>query len=162
MDIRDATEADLPQILAIYNDVVQTTTAIYEDTLSTFEERQKWFEARRRQGWPVLVAAEGDEVLGFSSFGEWRPRWGYRYTVEHSVHVRADRRGQGVGRTLVEALFPIAKKMGMHVMVGAIDAEASASIHLHGKLGFERVASFREVAWKFDRWLNLVVMQRFV
>ena len=162
MDIRDASDADLPQILAIYNDVVNTTTAIYDETVSTLEERQKWFDARRRQGWPVLVAVDGAEVLGFSSFGEWRTRWGYRYTVEHSVHVRADQRGQGIGRALVAALLPRAKTMGMHAMVAHIDAQAAASIHLHGKLGFELVGTFREVAQKFDRWLDLVVMQRFV
>lgn len=160
MIIRDACDSDLPAILAIYNDVVQTTTAIYEDEPSTLEQRRAWFEGRRKQGMPVLVGEEAGEVIGFSSFGDWRSRWGYRFTVEHSVHVRADRRGRGHGRALIEALFPLAREKKMHVMIGGIDSAAAASIHLHEKLGFARVGLYREVAWKFDRWLDLVTVQK--
>lgn len=160
MIIRDARDTDLQAILTIYNDVVLTTTAIYEDTVSTLEERRAWFEGRRKQGLPVVVGEEAGEVIGFSSFGDWRPRWGYRFTVEHSVHVRADRRGRGHGRALIEALFPLAAKLNMHMMIGHIDSAAAASLRLHEKLGFERVGYFREVAYKFDRWLDLVAVQR--
>jgi L-amino acid N-acyltransferase len=160
MIIRDARDTDLPQILGIYNDVVQTTTAIYEDELSTLEARRAWFDGRRKQGLPVLVGEEAGEVIGFSSFGDWRSRWGYRFTVEHSVHIRADRRGRGHGRALIEALFPRAVALNMHVMIGHIDSAAAASIRLHEKLGFERVGYYREVAWKFDRWLDLVAVQK--
>jgi L-amino acid N-acyltransferase len=160
MIIREARDNDLPQILDIYNDVVLTTTAIYEDELSTMEQRRAWFDGRRKQGLPVLVGEEGGEVIGFSSFGDWRSRWGYRFTVEHSVHIRADRRGRGHGRALIEALFPLAVAMKMHVMIGHIDSAAAASIRLHEKLGFERVGYYREVAWKFDRWLDLVAVQK--
>jgi len=160
MIIRDARDTDLEGILAIYNDVVMTTTAIYDETVSTLEQRRAWFDARRAQGLPVLVADEGGEVIGFSSFGEWRARWGYRFTVEHSVHVRADRRGRGHGRALIEALFPLAASMNMHVMIGHIDSDAAASLRLHEKLGFKRVGFFPEVAHKFDRWLDLVAMQK--
>ena len=92
--------------------------------------------------------------------GDWRSRWGYRFTVEHSVHIRADRRGRGHGRALIEALFPLAAAMKMHVMIGHIDSAAAASIRLHEKLGFVRVGYYREVAWKFDRWLDLVAVQK--
>jgi L-amino acid N-acyltransferase len=160
MDIRDARDADLPHILAIYNDVVTTTTAIYDETVSTLAERRAWFEERQGHGFPVLVAELHQEVVGFSSFGEWRHRWGYRYTVEHSVHVRADQRGRGYGRALIEALFPRAAAMGMHIMVGHIDAQAIVSLRLHEKLGFERVGTFREVGQKFDRWLDVVAVLR--
>src|SRR5262245_16727713 len=131
MLIRDARDSDLPGILAIYNDVVLTTTAIYDETISTLEARREWYAARKRQGLPVLVADVDGAVAGFSSFGEWRSRWGYRFTVEHSVHVRADCRGRGFGRALIEALFPHAAALGMHVMIGAIDSESVASLHLH-------------------------------
>lgn len=160
MIIRDARDDDLHWILEIYNDVVMTTTAIYDETVSTLEQRRAWFEARRSQGLPVLVAEEGGEVVGFSSFGEWRARWGYRFTVEHSVHVRADCRGRGYGRVLIEALFPRAAGLNMHMMIGHIDSAAAASLRLHEKLGFERVGFFREVAHKFDRWLDLVAVQK--
>src|SRR5579863_2873744 len=117
--IRAAETLDLPQILAIYNDVIATSTAVYAIQPTSLAERAEWFDQRRQRGFPVLVASEGDAVLGFSSFGEFRGAWsGYRYSVEHSVHVRADARGKSVGRQLVEALFPIAGALGKHVMVG--------------------------------------------
>ncbi len=162
MIIRDARDNDLPEILGIYNDVILTTTAIYDETVSTLEQRRAWFDARRSQGLPVLVGEEAGEVIGFSSFGEWRARWGYRFTVEHSVHVRADRRGRGYGGALIEALFPRAASMNMHMMIGHIDSAATASLRLHEKLGFERVGFYREVAQKFDRWLDLVAVQKVI
>jgi len=160
MRIRAATNADLSSILGIYNDVVTNTTAIYDERPSTLEERQSWFDSRLRQGLPVLVAELEGEVVGFSSFGEWRSRWGYRYTVEHSVHVRADCRGRGFGRALIEALFPRAATLGMHMMIGHIDSAASASLRLHEKLGFKTVGTFHEVARLRTGWLSLVAVQR--
>ena len=162
MLIRDATAADLPAILEIYNDVVQTTFAIYDERPSTFDERRAWFDARRQRGLPILIADVDGAVAGFSGFGEWRSRWGYRYTVEHSVHVRADCRGRGFGRALIESLFPRAAALGMHVMIGHIDSLALASVHLHAKLGFETVGTFRQVAQKSNRWLDVVAMQRYI
>jgi phosphinothricin acetyltransferase len=163
MFIRDATKDDLPQILAIYNDVVATSTAIYADRPATLAERSEWFEARVKRGCPVLVAADGERVLGFSSFGDWRGAWsGYRHTVEHSVHVAADNRGGGIGTKLVAALFPLAASMNMHVMIGGIDAANDGSLRFHERLGFERVAHFKEVGHKFGRWLDLVFVQRFL
>ena len=158
-----ASEADLPGILAIYNDVIATSTAVYTSEPATLDDRRTWFAARCAHGFPVLVAAEGDAVLGFASFGEWRGTWpGYRYTVEHSVHVWRDVRGRGIGRALVEALFPAALAMDKHVMIGGIDAANDASIRFHARLGFEHVACFREVGHKFGRWLDLIFMQRFL
>jgi L-amino acid N-acyltransferase YncA len=162
MLIRLAEQDDIPSMLAIYNEVIASSTAIYADHPVTLDNRLAWFAQQRERGFPVLVAlaAEGD-VIGYSAFGDWRGAWsGYRHTVEHSVHVRADRRGAGIGRLLVEALFPYAAALGKHVMIGSIDADNSASIRLHRKLGFDQVAHFREVGRKFDRWLDLVFMQR--
>src|SRR3954453_10143075 len=152
MLIRDAGPRDLAGILAIYNDVIATSTAVYRDAPTTLDERRSWLDARMAQGFPIFVAVEADEVLGFSSCGEWRGAPGYRHTVEHSVHVAVARRGAGVGRALVEALFPRALAMGKHVMIGGIDAANDASLRFHARLGFEEVARFREVGRKFDRW----------
>jgi L-amino acid N-acyltransferase YncA len=161
MRIREATAADLPQILALYNDVIATSTAIYAIAPVTLGDRAEWLAARKDRGYPVLVAVEDELVIGYSSFGDWRGAWsGYRYTVEHSVHVRADRRGQGVGGRLVEALFPLASAMKLHVMIGAIDAANEGSLRFHEKLGFKRAAHFKEVGHKFGRWLDLVFMQK--
>ena len=162
MDFRAATAADLPQILAIYNEVVATPDAIYDEKESTLEERQAWFAERTGAGFPVLVAELDGAVAGFSTFGPWRTRWGYRHTVEHSVHVRADLRGRHIGGALIEALWPPAHAMGMHVMIGVIDSQAKASLHLHAKLGFEVAGTFREVARRHGGWLDLVMMQKFI
>ncbi|HTT09319.1 MAG TPA: GNAT family N-acetyltransferase [Burkholderiaceae bacterium] len=161
--IRPARSADAAAIRAIVNDVIATSTAIYSFEPTSLEERSAWLAARAAAGLPVLVAEREGTVLGFSSFGEFRGAWpGYRYSVEHSVHVRADCRGQGIGPLLVAALFPHAAALGKHVMIGGIDAGNAASLRMHAHLGFEQVAHFREVGHKFGRWLDLVFVQRFL
>lgn len=160
MEIRSAQPSDLPGITAIYNDVLATSTAIYADTPSTLEARREWVESRQKAGYPVLVAAEGGDVQGFASFGDFRSWPGYRYSVEHTVHVRADRRRSGIGSALVVALFQPARALGKHAMIGGIDAENAASIRMHERLGFEKVAHLPEVGRKFGHWLDLVLVQR--
>jgi len=160
MLIRDLMDADLPALLAIHNDVVTNTTAIYDQRTATFDERAAYFAGRVQKGYPVLVGEVGGEVVGYSTFGEWRSRWGYRHTVEHSVHVRSDSRGKGYGGLLIEALFPRATALGMHVMIGHIDSAAKASLRLHEKLGFKTIGTFREVGRMHDRWLDVVAVQR--
>jgi phosphinothricin acetyltransferase len=161
MELRDASAEDLPGILAIYNDIIASSTAVYALAPTTLQERRAWLEARAVSGYPVLVAVRDRQVIGFSSFGDWRGSWpGYRYTVEHTVHVHAGARGSGVGRRLLEALFPRALALNKHVMIGAIDADNRASIRFHERLGFVPVAHFREVGHKFDRWLDLVFVQK--
>ena len=162
MEIVDAMEADVPGMLAIYNDVIAHSTAVYSNTAVTLENRLEWWSSRVARGFPVLIARDASGVTGFATFGEFRAWPGYRYTVEHSVHVRSDRRGQGIGSELVRALFPRAAAMGKHVMIAGIDAANAASIRFHAALGFEQVALLREVGRKFDRWLDLVLMQRWL
>jgi len=163
MLIRDARDEDLPQMLAIYNDVIATSTAVYATEPVPLAERADWREQRRRLGFPVLVATEDEAVLGFASFGEFRGAWsGYRHSIEHSVHVRADARGRRLGALLVAALFPPAVALGKHVMIGAVDAANAGSIRFHERLGFAEVGRLPEVGRKFGRWLDLVFMQRFL
>jgi len=158
--ISDATEADLAGLLAIYNDVIATSTAIYSDVPVTLEERRQWWRSRTAQGYPVLAARDAHGVAGFATFGDFRAWPGYRFTVEHSVHVRANGRGQGVGTLLVQALLPRAAALGKHVMMAGVDADNAASIRFHERLGFERSGHLREVGYKFGRWLDLVFLQR--
>lgn len=162
LTIRDLAEPDLAGVVAIYNEVAATSTAIFDDRAATPASRRRWWQERVGLGYPVLIAVDGDLVLGFSSFGDFRSWPGYRHTVEHTVHVRADARRCGVGRGLVEALFPRAAALDKHVMVGGVDAANEASIRFHERLGFERVGLLREVGRKFDRWLDLAFLQRFV
>jgi L-amino acid N-acyltransferase YncA len=159
MQICDATEVDLPGILTIYNQVIATSNAVYTETPATLEDRLSWFAARRASNYPVLVAVE-NTVLGFASFGDFRPWPGYALSVEHSVHVRQDARGRGVGTALMRRLIDDARTLGKHVMIGGIDGENAASIALHTRLGFTEAGRLREVARKFGHWLDLVFMQR--
>lgn len=160
MQIRDAEDGDLPGLLAIYNEVIATSTAVYSETPVTLEDRRQWHRMRVAGGYPVLVAVDATGVLGFSTFGDFRAWPGYRFTVEHSVHVRTDYRGRGVGTALVQALFPRAAALGKHVMIAGVDAANEPSIRFHERLGFERAGHLREVGNKFGRWLDLVFLQR--
>jgi L-amino acid N-acyltransferase YncA len=162
MEIRDAAAGDLPGLLDIYNEVIATSTAIYTEQPSTLDERVAWWNARVTQGYPVLVATDSTGVIGFASFGDFRAWPGYRFTVEHSVHVRADRRGGGVGTALMRALLARASALGKHVMIAGVDADNQPSLQFHERLGFRRVAHFSQVGFKFDRWLDLVFLQRFL
>jgi L-amino acid N-acyltransferase len=162
MEIRDAMQADLPGMLDIYNEVVANSTAIYSEAATSLSEFAARLKLREEQNYPTLVAESGGEVLGFASFGDFRAWPCYRYTVEHTVHVRSDQRGQGIGRSLLEALIPRASALGKHVLIAGIDADNARSIRLHQRMGFEAIAHFREVGRKFDRWLDLVFMQRFL
>ena len=160
MHIRDATIDDAQGIMLIYNDAVEHTTAIWNETLVDQANRQAWLIERQVRGYPVLVAVDdSDAVLGYASFGDWRAFDGYRYTVEHSVYVRDGRRGEGLGRLLMTALIDRARKLNKHVMVAAIEAGNRESIALHLKLGFIQTGLMPEVGTKFGRWLDLAYLQ---
>jgi phosphinothricin acetyltransferase len=160
IEITDATPADLPAILAIYNDAVLHTTAVYDETPRTLEAQQEWFALKTAQPWPVLVAAAAGAVAAFCSYGPFRPWPGYRRTIESSIYVAPDRRGQGIGTRLLPALIERAKAGGFHAMIAGIDADNAASLRLHGRLGFAKVAHLPEVGWKFGRWLDLVLLEK--
>ena len=160
MTVRDAEPDDLPSVLAIYNDVLTSSTAIYRDEPATIEWYRDWWVARLGMGYPIIVATDETGVCGFATFGDFRAWPGYRFTVEHSVHVRRDQRGRGTGTALVRELIARAARLGKHVMVGGVDADNLASRRFHARLGFVEVAHFREVGFKFDRWLDLVFLQR--
>ncbi|MGK9165426.1 GNAT family N-acetyltransferase [Inquilinus limosus] len=160
MRIRGAEAGDIAGILEIYNDAVLHTTAIWNETVVDAANRADWMAERRRLGYPVLVAVDEDgRVAGYASFGDWRAWDGYRHTVEHSVYVRRDRRGGGIGAALMLALIDRARALGKHVMVAGIEARNTGSIRLHEKLGFEHAGLLREVGTKFGEWLDLAFLQ---
>jgi L-amino acid N-acyltransferase len=162
MQIRDATEADFPAITAIYNDILINSTAIYNDRQTTVEERIAWGQARREQGYPVIVAEEDGRIAGFGSFGDFRSWPGYRFTVEGTIHVHSCSRGKGVGTELLRLLIARAKELGKHTMVAGVDSENVASIRFLEKFGFERAAFLPEVGYKFDRFLDLVILHYWI
>lgn len=154
-----ASRQDLPGILEIYNEVIRTSTAVYMEVEFDAERGAAWFDAKCGSGFPFIVAKDASGVAGFGTFGNFRLPPCYRNSVEHSVHVRADRRGQGIGRRLVVELMSLAVAMQKHVMIAGVDADNQVSIKLHESLGFIKVAHFHEVGFKFGRWLDLVFLE---
>ena len=157
--IDNATRRDLPEILAIYNEVIRNSTAVYTDVELTAERGAAWFDAKVGGGFPFIVARDASGITGFGSFGEFRAWPCYRHSVEHSIHVRVDRRGQGVGRALLIELLARAAILRKHTMIAGIDADNAVSIGLHLSLGFRTVGHFHEVGFKFGRWLDLLFLQ---
>ncbi|MBG9377877.1 N-acetyltransferase [Panacibacter sp. DH6] len=159
VQIRNATTADLPAILEIYNDAILHTTAVYDYEPHTMAMRKEWFATKEQQGFPVFVAEDNEEIVGFSSIGPFRPWAGYRYTVENSIYVKDGQRGKGLGKLLMQPLIDAAKEMQLHTMVAGIDAENKLSIDFHKQFGFKEAGYLKQIGWKFDRWLDLVFMQ---
>jgi L-amino acid N-acyltransferase YncA len=160
IDVREARPGDLEAILAIYNEAVVNTTATYDYEPRTMEAQQQWFEAKRSQDFPVLVGLEAGVLVGFASYGPFRAWAAYLYTVENSIYIAPEKRGRGIGGAILGPLIETARAKGFHAMVAGIDATNEASLKLHAKFGFEKVAQFRQVGWKFERWLDLVFLER--
>lgn len=159
IQIRKAVETDLPGILAIYNDIIINTTAVYDYEPHTMAMRMAWFEVKQKDGYPVFVAIEDKRLVGFSSLGPFRAWAAYKFSVENSVYVDAACRGKGVGKLLLQPIIESAAHMNMHTILAGIDATNDASLRLHQSFGFREVAHFQEVGYKFGQWLDLKFLQ---
>ena len=162
MKLRKATIKDLPVILEIMNYEILNTTAIYEYDVRLLEDLKEWFKNKSAKEMPVIVAVSNEEVIGFGTYDSFRPRIGYKNTIEHSVYIAKEHQGKGAGKLLLKSLLTIAKEKGYHTMIGRIDAENKGSIIFHEKLGFKEVGRLKEVGYKFDKWLDVVYMQRII
>jgi phosphinothricin acetyltransferase len=160
--IRAATEADLPAILEIYNWAVLNTTATADYEPANLDSRRAWFADRASKNFPILVAEQETHIVGWASLGPYLPRYGYRFSSENSVYVAPDAQGKGIGKSLLRATCEEADKMGMRVIIAKIDATNEASIRLHKQFEFKEAGYFKELIFKFDRWLDVVHMQRTV
>ncbi len=161
IDIMDVQPGDLPSIQAIYAHHVLTGTGTFEDVPPALEEMEARAAAKTAAGFAWLVARDASGILGFGYYGPFRERAAYRYTVEDSVYVRDGVRGQGVGKALVSALLDRARDAGFKQMLALIgDSENVASIGMHASLGFHHAGTMRKVGHKFDRWLDVVIMQK--
>jgi L-amino acid N-acyltransferase len=148
-------------ILAILNEAIANSTALYDYKPRTAESMASWFEAKARGRYPVIgVVDDAGTLMGFGSYGPFRAWPAYKYTVEHSIYVDSRFRGRGLGRSLLETIVDAAVKQDYHVMVGGIDAANAVSIRLHEKLGFTHCGTVAQAGFKFGRWLDLAFYQR--
>ncbi len=157
--IRHAIENDLQQTLDIYNEIIANSTAIFQYEPQTIQMRKQWFAEKQEKKYPVFVAEENNAIVGFSTFGQFRNWQAYEHCVENSVYVKADCRGKGTGKLLLQPLIDAAKQMQLHTIIAGIVADNDASLALHKQFGFSEVAHFKEVGYKFDRWLDLKFLQ---
>ena len=159
MILRQAVDADLDTILAIHNDAIRHSTALWTDTVVDRSDREEWLATRTAAGDAVLVAVDNGEVAGYAAYAPWRAKYGYRNTVEDSVYIAARYQGRGIGRALLVELIEHARGAGHHVMLADIESGNAASIGLHESLGFVEAGRLREIGTKFDRWLDLTILQ---
>lgn len=158
--LRPATTDDLPEILQIHNDAIATTTAIWDEEQVDLADRRAWFEAKEAAGHPVIVADVDGQVGGYAAYGAFRPRASYRHTVEDSVYVHPDHRRRGLARLLLTELVEVARADDdVHVVLALIESGNAVSIALHEELGFTVAGSMPEVGRKFERWLDLTILQ---
>ncbi|MFI6044375.1 GNAT family N-acetyltransferase [Nocardia sp. NPDC051321] len=158
--IRDAHRDDVSAILDIHNANIATSTAIWDLEQVGIEERLAWFEARTAASLPILVAEIDGVIAGYASYGPWRPKAGYRFTVENSVYVDDRFQRRGIATALLTELLDRAKQSGhVHAVIAGIESGNTGSIQLHERFGFRIIGEFPEVGHKFGRWMNLTLMQ---
>jgi L-amino acid N-acyltransferase len=161
--IRKATKGDLPQIMAMYNHAIAHTTAVYEYEPFDHQYMEAWWVVKQEGNWPILVfEKQGNEIIAFGTFGSFRARAAYISCVEHSLYVKENFQGHGLGKRMLECLIDKAKEEGKHSLIGGVDSSNAKSIDLHLQLGFTEVGRLPEVAYKFNRWLDLVFLQRII
>lgn len=157
--VRGAEPADLPAIFDIYNHEVLHSTATFDTEPRLVGKDDAWLTGRDRARHPVLVAEDGGEVVGWASIGRWSPRPAYDRTAEESVYVHRDRRGEAIGRALVEAAIERARATGLGVLIARIAEANPASVRLHESLGFDHIGTQRRCGEKFGRILDVELME---
>lgn len=157
--IRNATVADVPQILDIVNYSILHTTSNYHYEVLSLETQLQWFADKQAKNYPVIVAEVEGRAIGFGTYGMFREKIGYQFTVEHSVYVAEPFIGKGIGGMLLSELIALALLEGYHVMVGGIDADNAGSIAFHKRYGFFENGIIKQAGFKFGRWLDLMFMQ---
>ena len=157
--VRAARREDMAAVVAIYNDAVLRTTATFDYDARTLEQQTALYDDKVREAHGFFVATSpfGD-VVGFSTYGLYRTRPGWRFACEHSVYVAACARRKGVGRLLLAPLLEHARTRGFHTMVGVVDASNAASLALHHACGFETFGVLKEGGFKFERWLDVAMV----
>ena len=160
IQIRNYQTKDCTAILAIINEAILNSTALYDYHPRSLDQQIAIFEDKISKGFPVIIAEMNNKVIGFGYYSEFRFREAYKFTVEHSVYADKNYIGKGIGKLLLTELIQLAKAQNLHTMIGVIDSENTNSIDFHKKFGFENVGFIKESGFKFDRWLHSVFMQK--
>ena len=160
MQILPCDESYSPQILAIFNDAIVSSTALYDYQPRRPDSMAAWFAAKKQGNFPVIGAVtDSGELMGFASYGVFRSWAAYKYSIEHSVYVTAAHRGRGVGKRLLARIIDEAKHQDYHVLIGCIDSQNTVSIGMHKSMGFQHAGTIRQVGFKFGGWLDLELHQ---
>ena len=159
INLKMAKENDMASVLEIVNYEIQNTTAIWDYDTRTLEEQLAILKEKQEKKFPFIIALKDEKIVGFGTYGSFRHKIGYRFTVEHSVYVHKDYHGNGIGSLLLKELIELARNQKLHTMIGVIDSENKGSITFHQKLGFEIVGNIKQTGYKFDRWLDSVFLQ---
>lgn len=158
--IRSCSERQLPEILEILNEAILNSTALYDYKPRTMEVVANWYAAKYAENYPIIGAFDcDDKLLGFASYGSFRNWPAYKYSVEHSIYIRSDKRGKGLGKLLLKEIIKNAEEQDYHVMIGGIDASNIVSIRLHEKEGFILCGTIKHAGFKFGKWLDLSFYQ---
>ncbi|ASW43288.1 GNAT family N-acetyltransferase [Clostridium isatidis] len=150
---------DAKDIVDIYNYYILNTNITFEEEELTIKEMEKRIREKTKK-YPWLVYEEDKKVLGYAYLSQWKERSSYRYSCEASIYLHKDYKGKGLGTKLYEELLKLAKEINMHIIISGITIPNEASIKLHERLGFEKVAEFKEVGFKNNSWLNVGYWQK--
>lgn len=160
IEVRPATDDDIPAIVEIYNYAILHTTATADYDPVTIEARMAWLRERNAEGYAVLAAVSGESVVGWAALNPFKPKRGYQYTAENSVYVHHEHLGRGIGKRLLAELLDCGRQQGLHSIVALIDSANTPSITLHERFGFVTVGIMPQAIFKFDQWLNVAFLQR--
>ncbi len=162
IEIRRAENRDIGEILDIVNYEILNSTVLYDYKERTYDQQLRWFEQKEADAMPVIVAERNNEVVGFGTYDIFRPWAAYRFSVEHSVYVNNNSRGAGIGKLILSELIESAREDGYHTMIAGVDGSNGRSIEFHKRFGFKEIGTFKEVGFKFDKWLDLTFLQLFL
>ena len=159
LEVRKATISDLEGITEIYNDAIKNTVATFDTEIKTLKEQKQWFK-NHGEKYPIIVAEQDRDIVGWSALSMYSTRCAYSDTVELSLYVTEKDQMKGIGKSLMKRIIEEGKKAGLHVILARITDGNKISIHLHEMFGFEHVGVLKEVGYKFDKCLDVYLMQK--